>query len=1043
MKYIADFHIHSRYSRATSKLLSPPYLDYWAKIKGIGLLATGDITHPRWTSKLKEMLLPADDGLFRLKPNAMLPDNPVPDSQVRFVLSGEISNIYKKAGKVRKVHNVVLAPSFETVDKIQKQLSVRGFNITSDGRPILGMDSRDLLEMLLEIDERIEFIPAHIWTPWFAALGSKSGFDSIEACYGDLTPYIHAVETGLSSDQPLNWLCSFLDKYSLLSNSDAHSPEKLGRNANMMQTELSYTAVRDALHHQDREGFAETIDLYPQEGKYHFDGHRKCGVVFNPTDTMQHGGLCPVCGKPLTLGVAHRIAELADRDDPTERPIQKTFHYIIPLKEIISELEGVGPNSKRVDSIYHRYIAGIGNEFDILLNQSEDSIRKVGGELLAEAVLRMRAGIVITKEGYDGEFGHVKLFETGELSRYGQGRSLFGFEKAQQQPAESSESLLNFDVKTFRQLKGRVRLSAKKVTHTRGRKNKAQEEAVLSQHRHSLVLAGPGTGKTHVLTRRIEYLLKKKDVQPSAIWAVTFTNQAAAEMRKRVAELVGKKKAQALRISTFHAFGLDFLKAQGDSGLLISEADKAAVMKIIGQKAAQIKGLLNRISVKKNSLKDFEDNAFNDLFHHYEAYKNTYGLWDTDDLIFLPLALLRNHPENPIGFNFQHILIDEFQDINPAQYELMNRFVSPQTHTFAIGDSNQSIYGFRGADNSLIQQYTQRFRPKTFFLEKSYRCPDTILQASGGVVRTKNALSGISEGLKIHISKHPTDKSEAENIARTVEGMAGGLSFFSMDSKIAEGNSADGIESLSDFAVLVRTKAQFDVLAKAFNDHALPYRLIGTETAFSEPPFDELTALLRLVQKPENEFLQARCKGFLPLPVKTDQIPDATKLIETLRKHYFAETLTHDNDTYQSYTKAAKGKPLGQFLTDIVLRSGQDDYAADIEAVQIMSLHASKGLEFEAVFIAGCEDGLLPYSMYQKAANVEEERRLLYVGMTRAKQYLFLSHAAARSIRNRPLHLPRSPFIDDIEKSLTEHSENKFKSKPKDTQLNLFDSLGG
>lgn len=458
MYFIADFHIHSHFSLATSKQLTPQYLDYWAKTKGVNLVGTGDFTHPKWTEEIKNQVEPTESGLFKLKNEFLIPDNPLHDRQMRFLLSAEISNIYKKNGKVRKVHNIVLAPDFDTVDKIQKELQNRKFNITSDGRPILGLDSRDLLEILLEINENIFFIPAHIWTPWFAALGSKSGFDTIEECYEDLTPHIHAVEIGLSSDQPLNWLCSFLDKFALLSNSDAHSPEKLGRNANIFNTELSYKGITNALKNQQNTDFVGTIDMYPQEGKYHFDGHRKCEISFNPTETMQHKGICPKCGSPLTLGVTHRIAQLADRDNPQERPIKKEIKYVIPLKEIIAEIQGVKPTGKGVDKIYHQLINELGSEFDILLNLETDQIKKTGGEFLSVAIERMRTGDVILKEGYDGEFGIVKLFEQNEIKNYGSKKSLFDVKGKIRATKQKERKLLNFDVAEFRKLKKNVHL---------------------------------------------------------------------------------------------------------------------------------------------------------------------------------------------------------------------------------------------------------------------------------------------------------------------------------------------------------------------------------------------------------------------------------------------------------------------------------------------------------------------------------------------------------------------------------------------------------
>jgi PHP family Zn ribbon phosphoesterase len=330
MKFIADLHIHSHYSIATSKQLVPEYLDYWARRKGITVVGTGDITHPGWLEELKEKVTEPEPGLFRLKdqyrldgsaeptdrtaPSYLSTPTVPPGAQVRFLLTGEISSIYKRGEKVRKVHNIVLLPGFEAAETMQKKLDAVG-NITSDGRPILGLDSRDVMEIVLSSSDDAALIPAHIWTPWFSALGSKSGFDTIEECYDDLSDQIFAVETGLSSDPPMNWVCRFLDRYTIISNSDAHSPEKLGREANLFDTELSYPAVLEAMQSGD-DRFLGTVEFFPQEGKYHYDGHRKCGVRWDPLETVRRGGICPVCGKKVTVGVTNRVAQLADRDDP-------------------------------------------------------------------------------------------------------------------------------------------------------------------------------------------------------------------------------------------------------------------------------------------------------------------------------------------------------------------------------------------------------------------------------------------------------------------------------------------------------------------------------------------------------------------------------------------------------------------------------------------------------------------------------------------------------------------------------------------------------
>ena len=419
MKLVADIHLHSHYSRATSRNLTLEHLWKWAQIKGVQVVATGDIAHPGWLAELRDKLEPAEPGLYRLKPEhttAMADQVPAAcRGTVRFLIGGEISNIYKKYDRTRKVHNIVFAPSFDATARLQEELEKIG-NIRSDGRPILGLDSRDLLEIVLQVDDRCHLIPAHIWTPWFSILGSKSGFDSVQECYADLTAHIFAVETGLSSDPPMNWRVSWLDHYTLISNSDAHSPQKLAREATCFDTELSYDALFDALRSGDPRHYRGTIEFFPEEGKYHLDGHRKCGVCWEPAATRANGGRCSACGKPVTVGVYHRMEELADRPHGTLPPAAGPFASLIPLPEALAEMLGVGPNSKRVQREYHRLVERLGPELAILQEVPLEEIDAAGGAVLAEGIRRMRAGEVRAQGGYDGEYGVIRLFD-GEADR--------------------------------------------------------------------------------------------------------------------------------------------------------------------------------------------------------------------------------------------------------------------------------------------------------------------------------------------------------------------------------------------------------------------------------------------------------------------------------------------------------------------------------------------------------------------------------------------------------------------------------------------------
>ncbi len=424
--FIADLHIHSPWSRATSKKSTLPGLFAWARVKGINLIATGDFTHPGWRAHLNEHLTPAEPGLYRLKdenlPPALAGINPEA-GDTRFLLSAEISSIYKKNGRVRKIHNLVYVPTLADAAAISARLAAIG-NIESDGRPILGLDARDLLEIVLEESEHGFMVPAHIWTPWFSLFGSKSGFDRLEDCFGDLSEHIFALETGLSSDPAMNRLVPALDRYTLISNSDCHSPAKLGREANIFSCPLDFFAIRAALEDPGR-GFAATVEFFPEEGKYHLDGHRKCGISLEPAETAKLNDICPRCRRPLTVGVLSRVIELAGRDHPVYPANSPVVHSLIPLPEILAEIMSCGPATKKVDDLYSRLIARFGSEFNILLNTPTEELETVS-PLLATALTRMRGGYVIRRGGFDGEFGMIRVFAEGEIAAAAGQSFMFG-----------------------------------------------------------------------------------------------------------------------------------------------------------------------------------------------------------------------------------------------------------------------------------------------------------------------------------------------------------------------------------------------------------------------------------------------------------------------------------------------------------------------------------------------------------------------------------------------------------------------------------------
>jgi uncharacterized protein (TIGR00375 family) len=410
MSFLADLHIHSKYSIATSRDLSPEAIWKWAQLKGITVIGTGDFTHPLWLAELKKKIEPAGNGLYRLKKKFQSHD--VPNSckaPVFFLPSAEISCVYSKEGKTRKIHAIVFVRDFSDAAKLNRALAGIG-RLTSDGRPILKLDAKDLLQIVLDSSAHAMLVPAHAWTPHFSVFGAVSAFASLEECFEELTPHIHAIETGLSSDPAMNWRLSSLTKITLISNSDAHSPHTIGREANILDCEISYAAIMDAI--KSRKGLVGTIEFFPQEGKYYYDGHRACAVSMSPDETMQHDYVCPVCGRKLTMGVMHRIEKLADRKMGFKPKGAPPFYSVIPLREIIAEVFNRGVKTKTVDNEYMRLVQELGSELTILLDVPLKDIRRAGSPRLAEAISRMRKGDVNITPGFDGEYGKVKIFDS-------------------------------------------------------------------------------------------------------------------------------------------------------------------------------------------------------------------------------------------------------------------------------------------------------------------------------------------------------------------------------------------------------------------------------------------------------------------------------------------------------------------------------------------------------------------------------------------------------------------------------------------------------
>ncbi|HEY2442727.1 MAG TPA: UvrD-helicase domain-containing protein, partial [Streptosporangiaceae bacterium] len=720
----ADLHIHSRFSRACSKDCDLPHLAWWALRKGITVVGTGDFTHPGWAEELKADLIPAEPGLLRLRPELekrLRRDTPAScDRPVRFMLSVEISTIYRRDDRTRKVHHLLYAPGFAEADRITAALGKIG-NLASDGRPILGLDSRDLLEITLNGGPGCYLVPAHVWTPWFAALGSKSGFDSVADCYADLADHIFAIETGLSSDPPMNWMCSVLDSYRLVSNSDAHSPPMLGREATTFTTDLDYFAMAEALRTGD--GLAGTIEFYPEEGKYHLDGHRKCGVRLEPRETRDYDGICPKCSKPLTVGVLHRVASLADRPLGYTPAGAAGSTNLIRLPEIVGELMSTGSRSKRVHGEVGRLVAAFGPELDILTCVPADDLVSVGGSLLGEAITRLRRGEVIRDAGYDGEYGTIRVMRPDELQATGTLFDVVVPDPPSPREDPASERLAQVHSAPVPQSGARPvpapaktgtpapRAPAAQTPHgesaaqnrpavqdgpaangrpaaTAAQSGPAanggpgaagaaavrvllegldpQQRAAATAAGPVLIVAGPGTGKTRTLTHRIACLIAGGSVRADQCLAITFTRRAAEEMRLRLVALIGPAAGQ-ITVTTFHGLGLAILRENAErAGLAegFGVADDAARLAVATELAGS--AAAGRRLLAATAGDPAEQAAF-------RAALTERGLVDFDSLVELPLALLGREPDLAAALRrrWPSVSVDEYQDVDERQYELL------------------------------------------------------------------------------------------------------------------------------------------------------------------------------------------------------------------------------------------------------------------------------------------------------------------------------------------------------------------------------------
>jgi uncharacterized protein (TIGR00375 family) len=1079
-------HIHSKYSRACSRDLELPNLAWWARRKGIALLGTGDFTHPAWFDHLRETLHPAEPGLFRLDPQAerdiarKLPPRlaSVAEAEpVRFMLSVEISTIYKRTdpagvARTRKVHHLIYMPDMDAVARFNARLGRGpgglGGNLGSDGRPILGLDSRDLLEVVLEASPDAYLVPAHIWTPWFSALGSKSGFDAIADCYADLAEHIFAVETGLSSDPAMNWRVSSLDRYQLVSNSDAHSPPALAREATVLATELDYFGVREALRTGD--GLSGTIEFFPEEGKYHADGHRACGVNWEPDRTRAAGGRCPECGRPLTVGVLSRVEDLADRPEGSAPAGAKTVTHLVQLPQVIGEIHGVGSKSKTVEGQVNTLIATLGSELEILTSTPLDEVGRAGGELLAEAIGRLRRGEVRRTAGYDGEYGVIRLFAPEELSSGGtnQDNALFDVPvPTQRRPAAEGRAAAKSrggsrpgagapdgspDARPAK-ASGRTAVRRPRAeadppppitpapsphepfepmlagmeevgTGLLDRLDTMQRVAASAPGGPLLIVAGPGTGKTRTLTHRIAYLCAELGVPPQGCLAITFTRRAAEELRARLEGLLGPV-AEEVTVATFHALGLTILRENATAaGLpegfrIAEEAERTAARAEAGD----------------------DDAAYLKLLRAAD-------LVDLDELVTLPLSMLREDPELVAEYRgrWPWIFVDEYQDVDPAQYELLRLLCPPDGNICAIGDPDQAIYSFRGADVAFFLRFSQDFTDaRAVRLARNYRSSAPILAAAVQAIAPSSLVRGRQldparrdpEAPMVGLYPAGSVADEADFVVRTVDELVGGVSHRSLDSGRVDGRAVlTGAVSFSDVAVLYRTDAQAAPVVDALSRAGIPVQkrshdrlrdrpgvaAIARELRHADGLGGSMAARVRLSgQVLTQRYAIPTIESTVEAPVSPEDVWAAVDLLTPLALRC--------------------GDDLEKFLTELATGGEMDAIDPRAEAVTLLTLHAAKGLEFPVVFLVGCEDGLLPMRFAGSPLSddeVAEERRLFFVGLTRAQDRLYLSHTSRRFRFGAEREMSPTPFLSAIDAGLFERLGNAEPRRPRDRQLRLL-----
>jgi superfamily I DNA/RNA helicase len=829
----------------------------------------------------------------------------------------------------------------------------------------------------------------------------------------------------------MNWRLSALDRFVQMSNSDAHSPEKLGREANLFDCELSYFALRDALR-SERERFLGTIEFFPEEGKYHFDGHRKCGVVFAPEETRAAGGLCPKCGHRLTSGVLGRVVELADRPAGFRPDGAKPFQSLVPLMEVLGEVLEAGPAAACVRQTYERLLARVGPELAVLSEAPVEDLRREGPPLIAEALERIRGGRVHLSPGYDGEYGVVRAFDEAERrALLCQKTFAFGWDPAPALPSEARETTRE----TTREMTPDLRAPARSAAAGPAPSvNPEQSRVVAHGEGPLLIVAGPGTGKTSTLVERIVHLVRSGAASARTITAITFTRKAAGELKERLAARM-RAESDAVTASTFHAFGLDLLRARSEEAGLprdFAVLDEAARLRLVasaietarsdeereGRSAAK---MAERIGWAKAHLRSPEEaeTAVASVYLAYERALAAQGALDFDDLVLRAVRLLEKSPQ---ALAFAHdrcrwLFVDEYQDINPAQYALVRLVAPAGANLCVVGDPDQSIYGFRGSDPSYFARFSRDYPgANAVTLTRNYRSPASVVEAAtrvieqspGRAVRALVPADAARTPIERFVGEDAWD--EAEWIAREIERAVGGTSLEGI--RACGGASAAPI-AFHDVAILTRTSAQMDVIADALSRSNLPFRRAGHEALAARPGVGELlTELSSLLEQSGKEAPSGSSCPRAELAAAIGRRPASEIVVRLGALVNRADASRHAAVELCAMLGVPFGHDLSAFMAAAPLLQ-ETDLRLEAQKIALLTLHASKGLEFPLVFIAGCEDHILPLTLFG-SCDVDEERRLLYVGMTRAKGRLVLTAAKRRTLLGRTNENGPCPFLESL-----------------------------